>query len=92
MSRQQRPNYVNTKFSDAINDKRFLVSFIIEIDYGLLDELLAMNVMTHQQIEEIRSLPLKTNQINKLLDYVISFSPVQQKQFFWHYTRLGRFM
>ena len=81
MSYGQRP-YSNTKFSDFINAERSNLTQLIDVQHGLPGELLALKVLTLQQIETINSQTATENKVNKLLDYVICFSLTQRKLFF----------
>jgi hypothetical protein len=90
MSYEQRPYCANTKLGDIINGQRQTLSVIIDTEYGLLNELLALRVLTREQYETIESLTINYFKVDKLLDYVIRLSLVQQKQFLLALFKTGQ--
>jgi hypothetical protein len=54
---------------------------MIDINHGLLRELLSLCVLSRDQIEDVRRKPLESSEVSQLLDYVIKSSCDQQKRF-----------
>jgi hypothetical protein len=53
----------------------------VDIQHGLLDELRALDVITHQQFDEIRSQRTVSGRVNQLLNIVVQMPDAQQEQF-----------
>lgn len=77
-------------FAGVVSAQRTSLSEIIDIEFGLLRELLALHVLNYQQVEIIQHEKVPTRQVNKLLDYVTNFSKAKQKNFLLALYRTGQ--
>jgi hypothetical protein len=67
--------------SETIQRMRTVLTSIVDIQHGLLDELRALDVITHQQFDEIRSQRTPSSRVDQLLNIVVQMSDAQQEQF-----------
>ena len=70
-----------SQIADNIKTQQYFLSLTMLVDYGLLDKLISLELLTIEQWELIRSKPTETNKIIQLLDEVIKMSDEQQQQF-----------
>jgi hypothetical protein len=68
------------KFADIISAHREDLIHMMEIDFGLLDELLSKKVLTHSQYTNIKGLS-DNMKVGQLLDDVMKMSPKLQSSF-----------
>jgi competence protein ComGC len=54
---------------------------MVDIDYGLLDELCAVDVITRDQADEVRSKRTPDSRVEQLLNFVVKMTDAQQEQF-----------
>jgi hypothetical protein len=69
------------KHRQIIQHLRGILTNIVDIDHGLLDELCALDVITRKQTDDVRSERTPDSRVEKLLDLVVRMSDVQQEQF-----------
>jgi hypothetical protein len=69
------------KHSEIIQRLRGNLTNIVDIDHGLLDELCAVDVITHDQVDEVRSERTPNSRVEQLLNFVVKMSDAQQEQF-----------
>jgi hypothetical protein len=69
--------------STTVGELRDDLLYIIQLEYGFLDRLLSQDVLTFQQIQDLRNRPKEatSDQIGQLLDYVMKMSSQQKQQF-----------
>jgi hypothetical protein len=63
-NRSRLANNIRERHSDLLN--------IIDIDFGLLDELCSLHVLTYEQLTYIQDLPSRAKRIEHLLKYILS--------------------
>jgi hypothetical protein len=81
MDRKGHSSNITEPVAAKIHRLRQQLLQIIDVDYGLLQELSALGVLDHWQIEVIRSKVTTDNKINELLNIIVSSSNAQQKKF-----------
>jgi Caspase recruitment domain len=69
------------RHSETIESMRSNLTRCMNPDDGLLDELLAAGVITHQQDEVIRSQWTHSDRVDQLLTFVINMPDEKQEQF-----------
>ena len=67
--------------SETVESKRSFLMMFMNPDDGLLDELVALGVITHQQDEVIRSKSTPNSRVDQLLTFVINMPDENQEQF-----------
>jgi hypothetical protein len=65
----------------ALESQRNQLIYMIELEYGLLDTLCCMDLLTEQQIDVIQSQPIVSSQVSTMLDYVIQLPCDKQEEF-----------
>jgi hypothetical protein len=53
----------------------------VDIDYGLLDDLCSLDVITREQADEVQSERTPVSRVEQLLNFVVKMPDAQQKQF-----------
>jgi hypothetical protein len=69
------------QYSAAFQRKTGLLTLIVDIQHGLLDELLALDVISQQQIDEIQSQRTPSERVAQLLNFVKQMSDEHQEGF-----------
>jgi hypothetical protein len=69
------------QYSEAIQHCRSILNLIVDVQDGLLGELLAQNVITYQQYHDISRQQTLSSRVDQLLDFLIQMPNAQQEQF-----------
>jgi hypothetical protein len=69
------------KYSETVQRLHSNLMLMMDTEYGLLDELTTLDVITHNEVYELHNLRTRESRIAQLLNFVMKMSEAQQEQF-----------
>jgi hypothetical protein len=69
------------KYSETIQRLRSNLMLMMDTEWGLLDELITLDVITHNEADEVQNERTRESRAAQLLNLVMKMSDAQQEQF-----------